>query len=180
MNTARDPFARRLALAAFAFALAGCAAEGKTPAAATPFVAAASPEEAGRYLVLVGGCNDCHTPSWGPSGGKTPEREWLTGNDVGYRGPWGTSYAANLRLVAATHSEHDWIEHFRKEDGAPPMPWHNYRTMLDRDLVAIHRFLRSLGPLGTDKPDPVPPGKEPATPFILLVPQAPHAAGGRP
>jgi mono/diheme cytochrome c family protein len=170
---AHHPFARRSAPLALTVGLAGCAA-GPTPAAA-PFVSAASPEEAGRYLVLVGGCNDCHTPGWGSSGGRTPERAWLTGSDVGYRGPWGTSYAANLRLLAATHSEQAWIEHFRKEEGAPPMPWHNYRTMPDRDLVAIHRFLRALGPLGTEKPEVVPPGREPATPFILFVPQPPRA-----
>ncbi|MEJ2396973.1 MAG: cytochrome C, partial [Gammaproteobacteria bacterium] len=29
--------------------------------------------ERGRYLVRIGGCNDCHTAGYAESGGKTPE-----------------------------------------------------------------------------------------------------------
>ena len=52
----------------------------------------------GRYLITIAGCNDCHTPNYPQSGGKTPEKEWLTGDALGWRGPWGTTYAPNLRL----------------------------------------------------------------------------------
>ena len=51
-----------------------------------------------RYLITIAGCNDCHTPNYPQSGGKTPEKEWLTGDALGWRGPWGTTYAPNLRL----------------------------------------------------------------------------------
>ena len=40
----------------------------------------------GRYLVMTSGCNDCHTAGYGPSGGKVPEAQWLTGDSLG-RGP---------------------------------------------------------------------------------------------
>ena len=46
----------------------------------------------GRYLVQIGGCNDCHTPGYAMSGGKVPEKQWLTGDAVGWNGPWGTTY----------------------------------------------------------------------------------------
>lgn len=47
-----------------------------------------TPEERGKYLVLIGGCNDCHTPGFIESDGKGPaESEWLTGSPVGFRGP---------------------------------------------------------------------------------------------
>ena len=40
--------------------------------------------ERGRYLVVVSGCNDCHTPGYMQNGGpKLPEKAWLTGAPVG-------------------------------------------------------------------------------------------------
>jgi len=30
--------------------------------------------ERGRYLIVAGGCNDCHTPGYPESNGKTPRR----------------------------------------------------------------------------------------------------------
>lgn len=75
----------------------------------------------GKYLVTLGGCNDCHTP-WvvGPNGPgpdltrmlsghpeqlimppapKLPEGPWLitaAGTNTAWSGPWGTSFTANL------------------------------------------------------------------------------------
>jgi len=86
----------------------------KTPAAPTPV-------ERGKYLVNVGGCNDCHTPkvlsergprldtanllSGHPQGmnlpapPQLPPGPWLASTDwtmTAWAGPWGISYAANL------------------------------------------------------------------------------------
>ncbi|WP_129573826.1 MULTISPECIES: cytochrome C [Sorangium] len=152
-------------------AVIGCADCAQPPA--SPHVTATSAEEAGRYLILVGGCNDCHTPAWDRSSGRLPASEWLTGNDVGYRGPWGTSYAENLRLAVQDLSEDAWVRMFRAAAGRPPMPWLNYATMHERDLVAMYRFIRSLGAKGARAPQAVPPGEEPETPYILMVPQPP-------
>lgn len=52
----------------------------------------------GRYLVKTSGCNDCHTPGYTASGGKVDEKLWLTGDTLGWNGPWGTTYPTNLRL----------------------------------------------------------------------------------
>ena len=55
--------------------------------------------ERGQYLVQIGGCNDCHTAGYAEKAGNVPESEWLIGAPVGFKGAWGTSYAANLRLT---------------------------------------------------------------------------------
>ena len=78
--------------------------------------------ERGRYIVNISGCNDCHTPGYPESGGKTPRNEWLTGNPVGFQGPWGTTYPANLRLLVQSMSEAQWIARARTPM-RPPMPW---------------------------------------------------------
>jgi hypothetical protein len=77
--------------------------------------------ERGKYLVTVGGCNDCHTPlKMGPKGPEpdfsrmlsghpeslsiqgaiTPASEkWMMTADASgtaFSGPWGVSFAANL------------------------------------------------------------------------------------
>jgi len=46
----------------------------------------------GRYLVVISGCNDCHTDGYLMTEGKVPEENWLTGSPVGWHGPWGTTY----------------------------------------------------------------------------------------
>lgn len=84
--------------------------------------------ERGKYLVNIGGCNDCHTPKLmtekGPvldealllsghrQGTVIPETDWsliapgkyiLMGQDLGYFvGPWGVSFPANLTPDTAT------------------------------------------------------------------------------
>ena len=77
--------------------------------------------ERGRYLVKIGGCNDCHTVHYPQKAGKIPEAEWLTGSDEGFHGPWGTTYPANLRLVVNGMGEADWMTHARKPT-RPPVP----------------------------------------------------------
>src|SRR5688500_3841871 len=64
----------------------------------------------GRYLVKIAGCNDCHTPNYPETAGAVPEKDWLTGVPVGFQGPWGTTYAANLRLVFAGMTEAQWMK----------------------------------------------------------------------
>jgi mono/diheme cytochrome c family protein len=132
--------------------------------------------ERGRYLSIIGGCNDCHTPGYLEKSGAVPESLWLSGSPVGFQGPWGTTYAANLRLVAASMSEAQWLAHARAAR-RPPMPWFNVRTMSDPDLSAIYAYLRSLGPGGAPAPAYVPPGENVATPYIDFVPKNLPPAG---
>lgn len=129
-----------------------------------------SPVDRGRYLVTIGGCNDCHTPGYMQQGPAMPESEWLTGVAVGFQGPWGTTYPSNLRLVVAGLSEAQWLKHARQER-LPPMPWFNVAKMTDADLKAIYAYIRSLGAPGNPAPAYVAPGGKVTTPYFVFVPQ---------
>ncbi|SEO32101.1 hypothetical protein SAMN05192574_10762 [Mucilaginibacter gossypiicola] len=137
----------------------------------------------GEYLVTTMGCNDCHSPKYmtphGPaidslsmlSGfpANKPVPEYpadlvkkgyvvFTGDATAAMGPWGTSFAANLRpddtgigtwteaqfKNALTHGK------FKGLDGSrtlmPPMPWQNFVALQDRDVKAIFHYLKSLSP----------------------------------
>ncbi len=129
--------------------------------------------EQGRYLVRIAGCNDCHTPKWMESSGKVPEVEWLSGDMIGWRGPWGTTYPRNLRQLFQNLTEDQWVIWARTARTKPPMPWYALNAMKERDLRAIYRFAKSLGPNDQQIPAAVPPDKEPATPYFVFSPQSP-------
>ena len=116
--------------------------------------------ERGRYLVKIAGCNNCHTVGYAETGGNVSEKKWLTGSPLGWNGPWGTTYAANLRLVMQTLSEEEWLALARTRQLRPPMPWFALRDMSKQDLEAIYRFIRYLGPAGNAAPAYIPPDKE--------------------
>lgn len=137
---------------------------------ATPIVQANSAIEAGRYLVTVGGCNDCHTPGYPESGGATPEADWLVGSPVGFRGPWGTTYPSNLRLTVQDLSEDDWVQMLRTRTAQAPMPWMNVNKLSEQDARSVYRFIASLGSKGERTPVAVGPGQEPVTPYIVFEP----------
>ncbi len=124
----------------------------------------------GRYLVATSGCNDCHTPGYAEASGAVPVANWLTGTMVGFLGPWGTTYPANLRLKVQAITEDEWLVKARQPT-RPPMPWFNLRDMSDEDLRAIYRFVRSLGPAGEPEPPYAAPGQVVATPYIDFVPK---------
>jgi mono/diheme cytochrome c family protein len=150
-------------------------ADGAAPSStATPVVHAASDIDAGRYLVVIGGCNDCHTPGYAQTGGAQPaEADWLMGDTVGFAGPWGVSYPANLRLSFETMTEDDFVEMARAGQGRPPMPWPSLKAMSDSDLRAMYRYVKSLGPKGVQAPAPVGPGVAAETPVINFMPVGP-------
>ncbi len=124
----------------------------------------------GRYIVATSGCNDCHTVNYPESNGKVPEAAWLTGSNVGFSGPWGTTYPANLRLVVQSMSEDGWLKRARSEM-RPPMPWFSLRDMSDADLRAVYHYIRSLGAKGMAAPAYAPPGTKVATPYIEFFPK---------
>jgi len=96
--------------------LSGCLPADEPPPTAEQMI------ERGRYLVSVGGCNDCHTPKVFAGGGMSPDAsrllsghpqdlelpaynpeqvapgQWLLFNQhlTAAVGPWGVSFAANL------------------------------------------------------------------------------------
>jgi mono/diheme cytochrome c family protein len=110
-----NPAARALAAGALVAAIGTAACTGPEAASQTSRV------ERGKYLVTIGGCNDCHTPlKRGPKGpepdmarmlsghpesfeistGTTPaSAQWMMTAAVtgtAFSGPWGVSFAANL------------------------------------------------------------------------------------
>src|SRR4051812_45749301 len=104
--------------------------------------------ERGRYIAKVAGCNDCHTPGYAMTGGQVPEKNWLVGDGLGWQGPWGTTYPANLRLVLSGMTEDEWVRTAKNLRTRPPMPWFALRDMSEADLRAFHRYVRSLGAAG--------------------------------
>ena len=167
-----------IAIAAVTASIARPAGHADPVAPATP-VASATPAAPravhdgsishGRYLVSIAGCHDCHTAGYAQSGGHAPSANWLTGSAVGFQGPWGVSYPANLRLTVHSMSEAEWLV-FARAERRPPMPWFNLRAMSDPDLTDIYRYIRSLGPAGEPAPLAVAPGGKVMTPSIDFVP----------
>ena len=161
------------ALVMAAFTLHGCGNSTETAASpgsgSTVKVTGPSREAIGKYLIQVGGCNECHTP--GAMEGKLPaESEWLTGNPLGFKGPWGTTYAPNLRLKIQPYTEDLFIKTMKIRDAKPPMPWSALHAMSNEDLGAMWSYIRSLGPAGQPMPDALPPGAEPTGPYITMAP----------
>ncbi len=167
-----------LALGALA-AVSGCADtasphadDARPTAAATPFRQALSDEDLlarGEYLIRITGCNDCHTASYAEQQGNVDKAQWLTGSPMGYKGPWGTTYAANLRLKLADMDEAQWLDYSAKLRTRPLMPDFALRAMTQDDRRAIYRFIKSLGPGGGPAPAYLPPGQKPAAPYFELM-----------
>ncbi len=118
-----------------------------------------TPERRGQYLVTLGGCADCHTPS--VRGNPVPGKDFAGGQV--FTGPWGTVTSANITPDPSGISYYDetlFIGAMRKgQVGArslnPFMPWHLYGNMTDDDLKAIFAYLRTLKPVPNhvDNPD---------------------------
>ena len=118
-------------LASVLLLAAGCGNDTKAPTEtkAPSSEPAQSPVERGKYLVTVGGCNDCHTPKKsGPNGPESDMTRQLSGNPSteklapvpagliapdkyltvannhlgAWVGPWGVSFAMNLTPDKAT------------------------------------------------------------------------------
>ena len=129
--------------------------------------AGSSPLARGRYLVVIGGCNDCHTDGYAPRDGNVPEKDWLLGSGpLGFRGPWGTTYPPNLRLTLSKMREDAWVKYAKGLKTRPPMPWFNLNAMSEPDLRAMYRYIKNLGPVGAPAQAYLPPDKEPKPPYI--------------
>lgn len=165
-----------LALSLLSIAALACAradADPAQPKVTEPHVSAATPVAAGDYLLRVGSCDDCHTPGWAESGGTLTDSVRLMGAPLGFRGPWGTSYPANLRLSVQGKTVTEWVAGIRTRQGLPPMPWFTLQRMADRDLEAIYAYLTQLGPRGEPVPAALPPDVEPSTPYVVFAPVFP-------
>jgi mono/diheme cytochrome c family protein len=162
MNT-RIPSALTLLtlVTAASLALISCAKQTPVPAAMTE----AEQIERGHYLANVVGCNDCHTPGY--FYGAPDTTRLLSGSELGWKGPWGVSYARNLTPDPQTGigpwTESDIVTAIRtgkRPDGRvllPPMPWPDFAHLTDDDAMAIAKYLKSLPPVTHKVPDILPP-----------------------
>jgi mono/diheme cytochrome c family protein len=148
--------------------------------AAEPVARASDPDKIGRgrYVALIGSCNDCHTKGFAASGGKVPDSEWLTGSDLGFSGAWGTTYPSNLRTKLGAMDLATWKAYARALNTRPPMPYWALNEMSEADLEALWTFVNSLGPAGDAAPTALPPGREPSGPAVRF-PMPPPESGGK-
>ena len=168
-----------------ALALAACYQSAQTvdakplPQATATAVAMTDAQllERGEYLVRIAGCNDCHTPGYAENAGKVPKSQWLVGSTTGWKGPWGTTYPANLRLKVADMDDAKWLAYTANLHTRPPMPDFAVRDMSEQDRLALLRLIKSLGPGGEPAPVYLPPGQEAPLPVVeFRLPPPPAAA----
>ena len=148
----------------------GCEKERSEFLAEVPVAQPVSQVEAGRYLIIISGCNDCHTDGF-MQNHDIPESDWLTGSALGWQGPWGTTYPANLRMTVQNLTEDQWVEMLKTRKGMPPMPWPSVNGLNEKDSRAMYAYIKSLGPKGEKAPLAVAPGVMPLTPYLSMMPQ---------
>jgi len=112
--------------------------------------------ERGRYLVIIAGCSDCHTP--GALLGAPDMKRYLGGSDVGFSIPsQGVFVGENLTPDRQTGLG-DWtseqiiaaIRTGKTPAGrelSPVMPYPAFSHLADTDAEAIAAFLKSLPPV---------------------------------
>ena len=132
----------------------------------------------GKYLVSVSGCNDCHTSKVMTDQGPALDSNlYLAGHPAALglppadavKGPWGTSFAANLTPDSTgigMWTEAQFIRAFQHGDAKgiagnrkllPPMPWQVYQQMKPEDVRAIFAYLKSIPPVKNVVPEPIAP-----------------------
>ena len=127
--------------------------------------------ERGLYISIIGGCHFCHTEGYREAEGKIDPEKALKGSSIGWKGPWGTTYAANLRETAMSYNNEDkWVDHLKNRVNLPPMPGYQVQAMSESDLRSLYLYIKSLGASGELPPFYREPGKEPRTPYVTLEP----------
>lgn len=159
-------FVKIIAFTLLLFALTGCTEFFSDSTSSQPNYNMAEVEY-GRKLVLIMGCNDCHTPK-GISGVYGPEQGWLVGNDLGFNGPYGTLYPTNLRLLIDEIPEDEWLILAQRMRQDSPMAWSRLPRLNTDDLQAIYRFIKYLGPKGVPAPAGLEPGVAPKTDYFYF------------
>ncbi len=124
----------------------------------------------GKRISIVGGCHDCHTVGYNESNGQIDPATALKGSTLGYQGPWGTTYPANLRLIAAGKSEDEWVDYLSSFEAKPPMPWYNVHQLTEAEARSLYQYIKSLGEPGDPAPEALPPGEPSKTPFVVMAP----------
>lgn len=106
-----------------------------------------TPIKCGEYLVNIGSCADCHTP--------TKRGEPIAGLEYAGGSVYGDVASANITPDSSGISYYDealFLEairtgHVKGRALKQPMPWWVYRNMTDEDLKAVFAYLRTLKPV---------------------------------
>ena len=143
--------------------------------------------ERGKYLVLIAGCSDCHTP--GNFLGHPDMTRFLGGSDVGFGIPGlGVFVGPNLTADKETGLG-KWTtqqivtaitagERPDKRVLAPSMPWRGFANLTKPDALAIAIYLQSLPPISNKVAGPFGPN-EPPTVFVMSVQPGPAYAAAK-
>ena len=171
------PVAISAACVVISAALWSCAPAAKQEAAVPVAMTPEQKVSRGQYLSSVIGCNDCHTP--GSFYGSPDMTRQLSGSELGWKGPWGISFARNLtpdstgigswsedQIVTA-------IREGRRPDGTPllpPMPWPTFANLTLEDAQAIAAYLKSIPAVNHPNVHAVPPGQPYAGGYLEFPP----------
>jgi mono/diheme cytochrome c family protein len=141
--------------------------------------------ERGKYLVTIGGCNDCHTPGY--FFGEPDMSRFLGGSEVGFEMPGlGVFVGRNITPDEETGIG-KWttdeivtaLQSGVRPDGrqlAPIMPYHALANLTPEDVNAIAAFLKSIPADNNPVPGPFKPGETVTTFTFRVLPQGEIAA----
>src|SRR5271168_4889790 len=138
----------------------------------------------GKYLVIIGGCNDCHTP--GALLGKPDFSRALGGLEVSFAIPGlgvfaGPNLTPDKETGLGTWTDDQIISAITAgttPEGrrlAPIMPYEALSHLTSDDAHAIAAYLRSLPPVKNRVPGPFGPKEIPSTLVFVIVPGAVYA-----
>ena len=153
---------------AAAIAIPGAAAQAQS-----------GPVDRGRYLVMLGGCIDCHTPGY--FFGKPDKDRHLAGSEVGFEIPgvgffWGPNLTPDKDTGLGDWTTELIITALRtgvRPDGrilSPIMPWPHFASLTLSDAQAIAAYLKSLPPVKNKVPGPLGASEKPPSFVMKIVP----------
>ena len=146
--------------------LSGCIEPSKTSSVIEAERQESLVVEHGRHVIKTLGCNDCHTQDYMIKRSNIQEEDWFVGSTLGFRGPYGTAYPTNLRLLLNNMTEDEWLVSAKQMRKESPMAWVMLPTTLDQDLRAIYKFVKHLGPKGTPALPRLAAGVLPTTQYV--------------
>jgi mono/diheme cytochrome c family protein len=163
----------------YAFALA----VGAILAASASLPSAAWADEAqigrGRYLVVIAGCSDCHTP--GALLGAPDLKLYLGGSDVGFLIPGQAIFVGQNLTPDKETGIGAWtddqivtaIRTGKRPDGSElsgVMPYEAFSHLTDEDAQAIAAFLKSIPPVSNKNAGPIPESDKATVGVSVILP----------
>jgi len=155
-----------------------------------PIAGFADPQvDRGKYLVTLGGCNDCHTPGYFLGHPDFDRR--LGGSEVGFSIPGlgvfvGRNLTPDKQTGLGSWTDEEIVTAIttgKRPDGrelAPIMPWRAFSALTKEDAEAIAVYLKSLPPVHNEIPGPFGPDEKPTVLVFTIVPGDVYAAMPKP